>query len=202
MLTERQEAILDFIRQYQRDEQVPPSTRIIQTKFGFKAQSTVRQHLAALATKGQLEQFADGRWGVKASGVQAHLFEVPILGAIPAGLPALQEQETEERLGVDFAAFGVRRPRLGRYFALRVTGDSMIGDHILSGDLVLCEWREPRLGEVIAALVDDTATTLKRVVKERGRILLRAANPRYPDIRPERLEAQGVVLGVIRRKIA
>lgn len=202
MLTERQEAILDFIRQYQRDEQVPPSTRIIQSRFRYRSQSTVCQHLAALATKGHLEQFADGRWGVKAAGVQTHLFEVPVLGSIPAGLPELQSQEAGEHLGVDFAAFGVHRPRLGRHFALRVTGDSMVGDHILSGDLVLCEWREPRLGEVIAALVDETTTTLKRVAEERGRIILRAANPRYPDIRPERLEAQGVVLGVVRRKIA
>ena len=202
MLTERQEAILDFIRQYQRDEQVPPSTRIIQTRFGYKAQSTVRQHLAALATKGQLEQFADGRWGIKAAGVQAHLFEVPILGSVPAGLPTLQEQESGETIALDPAAFGLRGARLGRFYALRVSGDSMIGDHIIDGDLVLCEWREPRLGEVIAALVDESTTTLKRVLRERGRIILRAANPRYPDLKPERLEAQGVVVGVIRRKLA
>ena len=46
-----------------------------------------------------------------------------------------------------------------------------------------------------------TATTLNLVVKQRGRIRLRAANPRYPDTKPKRLEAQGVVFGVIRRKI-
>lgn len=202
MLTEKQEAILDFIRQYQRNEQVPPSTRIIQSHFHYKAQSGVRQHLAALASKGQLQQFVDGRWGVKAERVQAHLFEVPIFGEIPAGRPQMAEQDGSEKIAVDFGMFKIRRPRLDRFFALRVTGDSMIDLHILSGDLVLCEWREPRIGEVIAALVDETTVTLKTLVRERGRILLRAANANYPDIKPERLEAQGVVCGVIRLKIA
>ena len=201
MLTERQEAMLDFIRRYQKEEQVPPSTRIIQRHFGLSAHSTVAQHLRALAHKGQLEQLADGRWGLKTSAVQGQLFDVPIFGSIPAGLPTLEEQEAEEKIAIDPALFGIRRPRPGRLWALRVRGDSMIGAHILDGDLVLMEWREPRVGEIIAALVDETTTTLKRVVREKGRILLRAANPRYPDLAPSRLEAQGVVLGVIRRKL-
>jgi repressor LexA len=199
MLTEKQEAILDFIRQYQRDEHVPPSTRIIQHRFGYKSQGTVYQHLTALAGKGQLQQFADGRWGVKVEGVQGHLFEVPIFGSIPAGPPLSQEQESDGHIAIHAAAFGIKNPRAGMFFALRVTGDSMIGDHIVDGDLVVCEWREPRIGEIIAALVDETTTTLKRVIRERGSILLRAANPRYADIKPRRLEAQGVVRGVIRK---
>lgn len=201
-LTEKQDAILDFIRQYQREENVPPSTRIIQTKFGYRSQSTVQQHLAALATKGQVQQFADGRWGIKAEGVQAHLFEVPILGQIPAGLPSFEEQEDPERIAIDPRAFGATAARLSRLWALRVRGDSMQDAHILDGDLVLLEWREPRVGEIIAALVDETTTTLKRVVREKGRTILRAANKRYADIVPARLEAQGVVLGVIRQKVA
>ena len=59
--------------------------------------------------------------------------------------------------------------------------------------------REPRPGDIIAALVDETTTTLKRLVHERGRALLRAANPRYADLAPQLLESQGVVVGVIRR---
>ena len=201
MLTEKQEAILDFIRQYQRDEQVPPSSRIIQSRFSLRAQSTVAQHLAALAKKGLIEQFADGRWGVKAGGVQSHLFELPVVGDIPAGLPSLHEQEAGEFISIDPAAFGIRNPRGNRLFALKVRGDSMEGEHIVDGDLVLCEWRQPKFGEVVAALVDETTVTLKKLVRERGRTLLRAANPRYPDIKPDRIDAQGVVVGVIRRKV-
>lgn len=202
MLTKKQEAILDFIRKYQRQEQMPPSGRTIAAQFNLRAQSGVRQHLAALAGKGMVEQFTDGRWGVKAEGDQTHLFAVPILGEIPAGLPALQEQGAAEKIGVDFRAFRIFRPKLGRFFALRVRGDSMVGLHIVPGDLVVCEWREPRLGEVIAALADETTVTLKRLVRERGRFLLRAANADYEDIKPDRLEAQGVVRGVIRLGLA
>ena len=200
MLTEKQEAILDFIRQYQQMEKVPPSSRIIQSHFNLKAQSGVRQHLAALAAKGLLEQYADGRWGVKGP-VQTHLFEIPVLGSIPAGLPAVQEQSSDEWLSVDPVIFGIERSKPRRFFALRVSGDSMIDAHILSGDLLLCEWREPQIGDIIAALVDETTTTLKQVVCDRGRIILKAANSFYPDIRPDRLEAQGVVRGVLRSRV-
>ncbi|MDI1247843.1 MAG: transcriptional repressor LexA [Lacunisphaera sp.] len=201
MLTEKQEAILDFIRQYQRREKVPPSSRIIQSQFNLKAQSGVRQHLAALATKGLLEQYADGRWGVKGP-VQTHLFEVPILGSIPAGLPTIEEQASEEMLSIDPALFGIERSKPSHFFALRVAGDSMIDAHILPGDLILCEWREPRVGDIIAALVDETTTTLKQVVRDRGRIILRAANSSYPDIHPDRLETQGVVRGLVRAHLS
>jgi repressor LexA len=86
---------------------------------------------------------------------------------------------------------------------LRVTGDSMIGAHICDGDLGVFERRDPLPGDIIAALVDGTATTLKRLVHLRGRPVLRAENSRYADIIPaERLECQGVLVGLIRRSVA
>jgi repressor LexA len=80
-----------------------------------------------------------------------------------------------------------------------VQGDSMINAHILDGDLVVLERREARPGDIIAALVDETTTTLKRLVLVDGRMILRAENKLYHDIVPERLETQGVLVGVIRR---
>ena len=201
MLTERQEEVLDFVRQYQTANGVPPSTREIARSFEC-SQPTVLKHLQSLARKTHLDKMADGKWGFKATQVQAHLFAAPVYGAIPAGLPAMQEQEPEETITIDPALFGVRNARKGQFWLLRVTGDSMIGANILDGDLVALVRRDPRPGEIIAALVDDTSTTLKTYIKERGRTLLRAANPRFHDIAPQRLESQGVVVGVIRRKVA
>lgn len=201
MLTERQEAVLDYVRDYQAAQSVPPSTREVARKFGCSQQGAAK-HLQTLAKKGQLEKLADGKWGLEARSVQAHLFEVPVYGAIPAGLPAMQEQDPEEKLVVDPSIFGVRKLRPGYFWFLRVTGDSMTGADILDGDLVALTRKDPRPGDIIAALIDETSTTLKRFVKERGRILLRAENPRYPDIVPQRLESQGVVVGMIRRKFA
>jgi repressor LexA len=96
----------------------------------------------------------------------------------------------------------MRIPRPGHFWFLRVTGDSMTGANIVDGDLVALARRDPRPGDIIAALVDETTTTLKRLVQEGGRMLLRAENPRYPDIFPETLASQGVVVGVIRRSLA
>ena len=202
MLTERQDQILDFVKTHQRTHGVPPSTRQIGRQLEA-SQATVMGHLRALAKKSQLEKLADGKWGLKAAGVQTHLFEATIYGSIPAGLPAMQEQTPDETITVDPSLFGVRRARPDHFWFLRVRGDSMIDAHILDGDLVALERREPRPGDIIAALVDDTETTLKRLVREGGRLILRAANVRYADIIPTRgLESQGVVVGLIRRRAA
>jgi repressor LexA len=203
MMTERQEQILDFIRQFQREKGVPPSSREIQRKFRLSSQSTVIGHLRALGNKGQIEQLAGRTWGLKASTVQSQLFEMSVFGSIPAGLPAMQEQTPDETISVNPSVFGVRRAAQHQVWALRVSGDSMVDAHIVDGDLVVLERREARDGDIIAALVDGTTTTLKRLVHLNGRPILRAANKRYKDIVPEQtLESQGVLVGLIRRGVA
>lgn len=198
-MTERQEEILEYIRQYQQEHHLPPSTRVIQKHFGFSSQNSVMSHLRALAQKQQLSKLDDKKWGLKAREVQGQLFGLPLYGSIPAGLPAQQEQVAEETLQIDLNLFGVRRARAAHCWALRVQGDSMIDAHIIEGDLVVLERRDPKPGDIIAALVDETTTTLKRLVKSGGRFILRAENKRYRDIVPDRLESQGVLVGVIRR---
>lgn len=201
MLTERQEMVLDFVREYQRTHGVTPSTREVARQFEC-SQPTALKHLQILARKRQLEKLADGKWGLSAKSVQGHLFVAPVYGVIPAGLPAMQEQEPEDTLAVDPAIFGIRKARPGYFWFLRVKGDSMTGANIIDGDLVALARKEPRSGDIIAALVDETTTTLKRFVREHGRTVLRAENPRYPDLVPAQLECQGVMVGVIRRKSA
>jgi repressor LexA len=199
MLTEKQEAILEYVRQVQAERSVPPSTREIQRHFGHASQNAAMSHLRALARKEQIEQLADGRWGNKAAQVQGQLFEMQVYGEIPAGLPAMREQEPLESIPVDPRFFGVTHAKPQQLWALRVRGDSMIDAGILDGDIVIMARRDPKPGDVIAALVDDTEVTLKRLVKEKGRMVLRAANPRYPDLAPRKIETQGVMVGVIRR---
>lgn len=202
MLTEKQQAVLDFVRSFQETHATPPSTRDIQRQFGFNSQNAAVCHLRALANKAQVSQLVDGRWGLAAREVQGHLFELPLFGSIPAGLPSLEAQQSEETISIDPALFGVRRIKPLQLWALRVQGDSMNGAHILDGDIVVLERREARTGDIIAALVDGVSSTLKRLVQVRGRAVLRAENKKYADIVPEQgLESQGVVVGVIRRKV-
>lgn len=193
---------MDFVRSFQVREGVPPSTRAIQRHFKLGSQTSVVRHLQALADAGEIQQLAGRSWGVKLPEGEALQFALPVYGQIPAGLPAMQEQTPDEFVQISPALFGIRRPKLHHLWGLHVRGESMIDAHILNGDIVVLERREQRVGDIIAALVDETTVTLKRLVKEKGRLLLRAANPRYPDILPSQLECQGVVVGVIRRKVA
>ena len=85
-------------------------------------------------------------------------------------------------------------------FALRVTGDSMIGRHILDGDVVVLEHGpEPRNGQIVAALI-DRESTLKTYVVKGGKPYLKAENPKYPNLIPaQELVIQGVVKALIRK---
>ena len=119
-------------------------------------------------------------------------------GSIPAGIPQAREQDAEGCVSVDVDSIGCKPTR--NAFALRVTGDSMIGRHILDGDFVILEHGlEPRNGQVVAALIDG-ASTLKTFVVKAGKPYLKAENPKYPDLLPaEELMIQGVLKALIRK---
>jgi len=83
---------------------------------------------------------------------------------------------------------------------LEVQGDSMIDDHIRDGDYVVCERRNKvRDGETVVALLDNGEATLKRFYKEKDRIRLQAANANYKPIYTDKVDVQGVVVGVVRK---
>lgn len=197
-LTSKQEAIFTFINDYQKREKIPPSSRTIQKHFRYGSQTSVVQYLKALAAKGVLQQLSDGAWGAKANEVQVSL-PLPIYGEIPAGPPGLREQQQLRSIPIDPVLFGVSSSRHHLLWGLDIKGDSTINAQIRSGDIGIFEPREPRVGEIIAALVNETEVTLKRLVEVDGKLVLRAENPRYADIVPSTgLECQGVLVGVIR----
>jgi len=198
MLTEKQEAILDYIRSVQAERGMPPSTRQIQRQFGYGSQNAAMNHLRSLARKGHVHQIDRGTWGLRVHEVQAHLFELPIYGTIPAGAPSMQEQEPDRKIDFDPAIFRVKRPE--RLWGLEVHGDSMIDAHILDGDIAVLERREAKAGDIVAALVDETTTTLKRLAYVKGKPVLKPENARYSMIVPKQnLEIQGVLVGLIGR---
>ncbi|HUJ43685.1 MAG TPA: transcriptional repressor LexA [Opitutaceae bacterium] len=196
-LTDRQQEVLNFLHTFQAAHGHPPATREIQRHFGFASQNAAMSHLRALARKGMVEQLGGRAWALKAAEVQTYLFAVPVFGTIPAGLPAANEQLAAEEIQVDLTVFGL--PRTAEVFGLHVRGDSMVNAHIVDGDVALLQRKPPRPGNIVAALIDGE-TTLKRLVLERKRPVLRAENPCYKDLIPtERLEIQGVCIGVIGR---
>lgn len=198
ILTARQREMLDFLRNYQREHGVMPSTRDIQKAFGFSSQTAAMSHLRALEKKGAIQRRAGIARAVVFPGdlQRAEIVDVPVYGQIPAGLAVEAEQQTEGCISVDIKTLGI--PRSARTFALKVRGDSMTGAHILDGDFVILEVREPRPRDIVAALIDGE-TTLKRYLVSNGQPFLKAENPEYPDLIPAReLVIQGVMISLIR----
>lgn len=199
MLTHRQKNVLDFIQSEQRQKGITPSTREIQKHFRFASQTSVMQYIAALERKGFLSRHARKARALITPMQKVRIRDVPIYGEIPAGMSTLTEQTIEGHVSLDARSANVSKN--GRTFALRVRGDSMIGAHIVDGDIVILEDRKDvQNGDIVAALIDDE-TTLKRYVVEHGRPYLKAENPRYPNLSPAReLKIQGVMVSLVRKQ--
>lgn len=201
MLTERQQKVLEFIQAEQREKGITPSTREIQSHFGFASQTSVMQYISVLQRKGFVDRHARKARSLITPVQKVRITDVPIYGQIPAGMSALTEQTVEGHVSLDSKS--VNASKNARTFALRVRGDSMIDAHIVDGDIVIMEDRkEVRSGDIVAALIDGE-TTLKRYVVDHGRPYLKAENPLYPDLRPAReLRVQGVMVSLVRKQSA
>lgn len=200
MLTERQQDILGFIQNEQREKGITPSTREIQKHFGYASQTSVMQYLAALEKKGFLDRHARKARALVTPVQKVRITDIPIYGQIPAGMAGSAEQTIEGHVSLDSRT--VNASKNARTFALRVRGDSMIDAHILDGDIVILEdEKEVRNGDIVAALIDGE-TTLKRYVTDRGRPYLKAENPLFPNLVPAReLRIQGVMVSLVRKQI-
>jgi len=198
-LTKRQQEILDYLRDAHHRTGVMPSTREIQHFFGFASQTAAMSHLRALERKGAIMRLpGKARAVVLPEDLEREqIVDIPIYGEIAAGMAQDVEPEREGCVSIDVSTLGV--PHSARTFALRVRGDSMIDAHICDGDMVVLEFRQPRHGDVVAALIDGE-TTLKRFVVERSKPFLRAENEDYPDLIPAReLVIQGVMVALLRK---
>jgi SOS regulatory protein LexA len=123
-------------------------------------------------------------------------FAIPLVGSVQAGFPSPEEDALCDILSMD--EYLINRPDSS--FLLQVRGDSMIGEGIMEGDLVIVEkGREPKSGNVVIAEVDGE-WTMKYFRKQGKLITLEAANPKYPIIRPKQeLKIGGIVTAVVRK---
>src|SRR5215510_3336766 len=198
MLTERQQAILDFINQYVGENGFPPSVREIGRHFGIYP-ATVQDHISALERKGSLQKkrFQSRTLSVPAASRRRSGHDIPVVGRVAAGLPLLAQENVEDmiQLPKEWAPEGA--------FLLKVQGNSMEGAHILDGDYVLVHPQQSAAnGEIVVALIGDEATVTRFFRTERG-ITLKAENAKFDPIEIERSEAAsfsivGKVMGVLR----
>ncbi len=200
-MTEKQEAVLKYIEQYQMKMGKSPTLREMREHFGVSSDNSILKHLKALEEKGYLSKDDTPRGIGLLSSVKdkleaaSNMARIPLLGMIPAGGPVLSEEHVISyfEVGNDF----LKRPQGS--FALKVSGLSMINAGILEGDFVIAN-REITVkdGDIVVALVDGK-NTVKRYRKKDHQVWLEAENPDYSDIHPdEYLEVQGVVTAVIR----
>jgi len=200
VLTVRQRRVLDFIQREQREKGITPSTREIQSHFRFASQTSVMQYITVLERKGFLNRHPHKARALITPVQKVRITDVPIYGQIPAGMSALTEEMIEGHVSLDARSANISKNR--GTFALRVRGDSMIGAHIVDGDIVILEGsKDVQNGDIVAALIDGE-TSLKRYVLEHGRPYLKAENPRYPDLIPAReLKIQGVMVSLVRKQL-
>ncbi|MBI4234679.1 transcriptional repressor LexA [Candidatus Peregrinibacteria bacterium] len=201
-LTEKQEAVLKFIEEYQMAYGKSPTLREMREHFQVSSDNSVLKHLKALEEKGFISKDDTPRGIGLLNAVKEKLsagissVRLPILGAIPAGGPVLSEEYVQGymNVGEDLAA------NEKDFFLLQVTGNSMIDAGIFEGDLVIVDMKkEPRDGDIVVALVDGE-NTLKRFVKKGGAVHLKAENPAYKDIyAKDELLIQGVIRTLIRQ---
>ena len=197
-LTKKQRDVLEFMRAFNRDQGYAPSIKEIGDHFGWSSPATVHQHLKALAAKGYIER----EWNRKRDIVflddeaSEDAAQVPLLGMIAAGAPIEAVLEGES---VDVPSDLLRGK--GRFYALRVSGNSMMDDHVLDGDLIVVRAGDnAENGQTVVALVEDEGATLKRYYREGAQIRLQPANevmePIY--VNEEQLRVQGVLVGLVR----
>ena len=200
-LTEKQEAVLKFIEEYQMTHGSSPTIREMKEHFQVASDNSILKHLKALGEKGYLVKDDTPR-GIKLlNSVKekldnaAKIVSLPILGAIPAGGPAICEENIEDYMSLDESM--VRYP--DNSFLLRVRGDSMKNVGIMEEDIIVVDQQKrAKDGDTVVALVDGE-NTVKTYRVDNGQIYLQPENEKYENIYPQgELQIQGVVTGLVR----
>ncbi len=199
-LTRRQKQILDYLETYIREQGYAPSFEEIAGHFQFSSLATVHEHLTNLERKGYINRAHNESRAIELTPKPGYAaaVELPLLGQVAAGVP-IEAITTPETISVPQDIL----PRRGNAYALRVTGNSMIDEHITDGDYVVVNSRQTaNNGEMVIALIDGDSATVKRYYREAGGwIRLQPANEAMAPIRAheEDVLIQGVVVGVIRK---
>ncbi len=194
-LTKRQREIYEYLKEHIRSRGYAPSIAEIGKQFDLSSPATVHKHLSHLEEKGLIRKQQNLSRSIEVVPESGNALSYPLMGEIAAGKPieALDQREVIDLL-----------PDSGDkdVFVLRVKGNSMIEDHIQSGDYVIVEKRNvAENGETVVALIDNDRATLKRFYRENGRIRLQ---PAHPDMKPifvreGDFSIQGVVISVLRK---
>jgi repressor LexA len=212
-LSERQKGIIEFIRNFQRENGYPPTIRQIGEAVNISSTSVVNYNLNKLEKDGYLTRDLKVSRGLRlvesvesvASQMLGTVVRIPMVGRIAAGQP-MPVPNAAESFAPDDALELTRnlvKDPPENLFALQVRGDSMIDAMVNDGDIVVMKKQESaRNGEMVAVwLADREETTLKHFYLENGRVRLQPANPTMQPIYadPKNVRVQGKVVLVVRQ---
>lgn len=207
-ISAKQQEILDFIKSEIITRGYPPAVRDICEAVHLKSTSSVHSHLETLEkngfirkdpTKPRAIEILDDEFNVS----RKEMVSIPVIGTVAAGIPILATENIESY--VPMPAEMLPNAANHKFFILNVKGDSMINCGILNGDQIIVEQQETASnGEIIVALVDDSAT-VKRFYREENCIRLQPENDRMdPIIIPSDTDVSilGKVIGLMRMNIS
>lgn len=196
-LTQAQQELYDWLIEYIRATQHAPSIRQMMRAMNLRSPAPIQSRLERLRAKGYIDWTEGKARTLRILKQPAQ--GLPILGAIAAGGLVEPFTDVEEKLDLTHLF-----QRTKDCYALRVSGDSMIEDHIADGDLVIMRSltgdEAVSNGEIVAARVEGHGTTLKRFYQEGETITLQPSNQKYQPIKAntEQVQVQGVLVGVWR----
>ena len=173
---------------------VPPSIREIGAAVGLKSTSTVHAHLVALEKAGYIMRDPLLKRAIRILGQDDAYTQVPLIGTVTAGIPILAVEQIESY--VPYSGYVSKDKPL---FALHVKGESMINAGIYDGDIIVVNQQNTaNNGEIVVALVDDSATVKRLIIKD-NKIILHPENDNMQDMYFEDVIILGVVKGLMRK---
>lgn len=201
----KEEQLLEFIKSYQIDNGFPPTVREMCKAIKVSSTSTIFYYLNKLENANKikknpnknraLEIVDSGVANIKTiSNTQENLTRIPVLGTVTCGEPILAVQTSEEYFMVSPTLF-----KGEDLFMLTAKGESMINAGIYDGDkIVLKQQSYASNGDIVAALIDDSAT-IKRFFKENGHYRLQPENDTMSPIIVDHVQILGKVVGLVRK---
>jgi repressor LexA len=197
-LTARQREIYQFIRSKIQGRGYGPTVREIGNEFDIKSPNGVMCHLKALQKKGLIHREPNMSRAIQLLDDPTSAPPAPtgikLIGRIAAGSPMEAIEQADEELA--FTEWEGADDK----FALQVTGESMIEEHIADGDYVIIHKQlQARDGQIVAVRDDDGAATLKRFYKEKNRFRLEPANKSMKPIFRDKVDIIGILVGVVRK---
>ena len=197
-ITDKQREILEYIKKTILKKGYPPAVREICEAVRLKSTSSVHSHLEQLEKNGYIRrdptkprtiEIIDDTFNL----ARREVVNVPLLGTVAAGAPILAQENIENYFPIPVEMLPNKE-----IFMLKVKGDSMIDAGIYNGDRVIVAKADTaRNGEIVVALVDDSAT-VKTFYKEKGRFRLQPQNASMDPIILDEVQILGKVIGLFR----